>query len=123
MTRLPEVADCYAVDFAPGAIAAARRMANDAGIANIRYEVTDLNTYAWEPDQFDLVITNGALHHLSNLEDVLAGVRRTLKPGGLFYSCEYMGPSHQDHSPRQLELINSAAFLIPSELRARIGFT
>jgi SAM-dependent methyltransferase len=119
--RLPDLVECLALDIAPGAVSAAQRLANDAGIANLRYEVADLNAYAWEPEQYDLVIANGALHHLSNLEEILAGVRKTLKPGGLFSSCEYVGPSYQDHSPRQLELINSAAFLIPPELRLRTG--
>jgi len=119
--RLPDLVECRALDIAPGAVSAAQRLANDAGIANLHYEVADLNAYAWDPEQYDLVIANGALHHLSNLEEVLTGVRKTLKPGGLFYSCEYIGPSYQDHSPRQLELINSAAFMVPPELRLRTG--
>lgn len=119
--RLPDLLECRALDIAPGAVSAAQRLANDAGIANLHYEVSDLNSYAWEPEQYDLVIANGALHHLCNLEEVLAGVRKTLKPGGLFSSCECVGPNYQDHSPRQLELINSAAFLIPQELRLRTG--
>jgi SAM-dependent methyltransferase len=123
LPRLPEVTDCCALDIAPGAIAMARRLAADAGITTARYEVADLNVYAWEPDRYDLVIANGSLHHLSNLEDVLAGVRKTLKPGGVFVSCECVGPNYQDHSPRQLELINAAAFLIPPGLRARTGIS
>jgi SAM-dependent methyltransferase len=119
--RLPYLTECRALDIAPGAINAARRLAGDAGIRNIRYEVADLNAFAWESDRYDLVIANGALHHLSNLEDVLSGVRKALKRDGLFYSCECVGPNYQDHSPRQLELINSTAFLVPPELRARTG--
>jgi SAM-dependent methyltransferase len=121
LPRLPEITDCRALDIAPGAIAAARRLAAEAGLAAVRYEVADLNAYAWEPDGYDLVVANGALHHLSNLEDVLAGIRSTLKTGGVFVSCECVGPNYQDHSPRQLELINAAAFLVPPELRARTG--
>jgi SAM-dependent methyltransferase len=121
MPKLPEVTECRALDIAPGDIATAERLANEAGIPNIRYEVADLNAYAWEDSRYDLVIADGALHHIKNLEGVVAGVRKTLKPGGLFFSCECVGPNYQDHPPRQLELINAAAFLIPAELRARTG--
>jgi SAM-dependent methyltransferase len=121
LPRLPEVTDCRALDIAPGAISTARRLAAEAGLTAVRYEVADLNAWLWQSKQYDLVVANGALHHLRNLEDVLAGVRRTLKPGGAFVSCECVGPNYQDHSPRQLELINAAAFLVPAELRARTG--
>jgi ubiquinone/menaquinone biosynthesis C-methylase UbiE len=53
-----------------------------------------LNDYDWKPSGYDLVIANGALHHIKNLEGVLDGMRRTLKPGGLLYVCEYIGTSH-----------------------------
>jgi hypothetical protein len=39
----------------------------------------------------------------------------------MLIACEYLGPSYQDHSKRQLEIINAASFLVPSELRARTG--
>jgi hypothetical protein len=55
------------------------------------------------------------------LEGVFEGMRRTLRPGGLLYACEYVGPTYQDHSIRQLQIINAAAFLLPPELRARKG--
>lgn len=119
--RLPEVTECLALDIAPGAISKATQLATEAGIRNVRYEVADLNAYAWRESYYDLIIANGALHHIRNLEGVLAGVRKALKPDGLFYSSECVGPNYQDHAPRQLELINATAFLVPPELRSRTG--
>jgi SAM-dependent methyltransferase len=119
--RLPEVTECLALDIAPGAVSRARQLATDAGIMNVKYEVQDLNAFEWQESYYDLIIANGALHHLRNLEGVLAGVRKALKPGGLFHSCECVGPNYQDHAPRQLELINASAFLVPPELRSRTG--
>ena len=121
--RLPDVTECLGLDIAPGAILKARQLAAEAGITNIRYEVADLNAYAWRENYYDLIIANGALHHIRNLEGVLAGVRKALKPDGLFYSSECVGPNYQDHAHRQLELINAAAFLVPPELRSRTGIT
>ena len=117
-SRLPGMKFCLGIDLAEGAINVARERARGM---NITYVVADLNNYVWEENHYDLVIANGALHHLSNLEAVLSGIHRAMKPGGLFYSCEYVGPSHMDHSPRQLQIINAAAFLLPPELRVRKG--
>lgn len=118
-SKFTHVKHCLGVDLAEGALEIARKRAADEGLHCISYKFADLNDYPWEDEKYDLVIANGALHHLSNLEDVLGGIRRTLKPGGILYACEYVGPSYQDHHARQLQIINAAAFLIPPELRAK----
>jgi SAM-dependent methyltransferase len=118
ISRLPGVEYCLGLDLSDGALVHARQRAHGVPI-RIEYTAADLNSYDWQPNCYDLVIANGALHHLKNLEGVLDGIKRTLRSGGLLYSCEYVGPSHMDHSPRQLELINALSFLMPPELRAR----
>jgi len=121
VSKLPNVKSCHGVDVAEGALDVARKKATSEGLQNISYECADLNNYNWKKDKYDLVVANGALHHLSNLEEVLERIRYTLKPQGILYACEYVGPSYQDHTTRQLEIINAAAFLVPFELRARKG--
>ncbi|SHL53254.1 Methyltransferase domain-containing protein [Bradyrhizobium lablabi] len=118
VTRLPGVEYCLGLDLSEGALAHARQRAQGLAV-KMEYAAADLNDYDWKPHGYDLVIANGALHHISNLEGVLDGMRRTLKPGGLLYACEYVGPSYMAHPPRQLELINALAFMMPPELRAR----
>ena len=118
VTRLPSVEYSLGLDLSEGALAHARQRAQGTH-ARMEYSVADLNVYDWESNCYDLVIANGALHHIKNLEGALDGMRRTLKPGGLLYSCEYVGPSYMEHSPRQLELINALSFMMPPELRAR----
>lgn len=39
-------------------------------------------------DTFDIVIGNGALHHMPETESVLSEVARVLKPGGLYFGRE-----------------------------------
>jgi SAM-dependent methyltransferase len=96
----------------------AREQAAAEGLA-ITYESVDLNSYAWPERKFDLVVANGALHHIDNLEGTLEGIKRAMTPGGWLYCCEYVGASRMKHSTRQLELINACAFLVPADLRAR----
>jgi SAM-dependent methyltransferase len=120
LPRLPSVTACCAIDIAPLAVAEARRRAQTSGMGPlISYEVADLTAYHWPPEAFDLVIANGALHHLDNVEEVLDGVLTTLSPGGVLYANEHVGARHQDFGARQLELINAAAYIVPPDLRQR----
>lgn len=119
--KLGTIKECLGIDLAEGALAVARQRAHDEGVTSIKYSVADLNNYDWAKKKYDLVIANGALHHINNLEEAFAGIRDCLKPGGILIACEYVGPSYQDHSNRQLEIINAVSFLVPSELRARKG--
>lgn len=120
--QLLDVKKCVAVDIATGALEVARQKAREAGLDHvIDYVCADLNNYTWEEGKYDLVIANGALHHLVNLEDVLQGIKLTLRENGIFYANEHVGASYQDYPVRQLELINAVAYLVPPELRKRIG--
>jgi SAM-dependent methyltransferase len=117
--HLGTVTDCLAVDIAPGAVAEAAARAAKADLDKIiRYEVVDLNEWSWGPDSYDLVIASGALHHLARVEDVLDGVKRCLRPGGVLYANEHIGARYSDFPPRQFELINAAAYLVPPQLRS-----
>jgi SAM-dependent methyltransferase len=64
------------VDAAPDMIAAARARGLDA-------RVMDGESLGFE-DEFDAVFSNAALHWMRRPADVIAGVRRALRPGGRF---------------------------------------
>ncbi|HLL88566.1 MAG TPA: class I SAM-dependent methyltransferase [Tepidisphaeraceae bacterium] len=120
--QLKTVKRCLAVDLAPGAIEAAKQRAAGEGLGDvIDYRVADLNRYDWaaEAGKYDLVIANGALHHLSDLETIIPALKNLLRDGGTLYAGEHVGASHQDYPPRQLELINAMAWLVPPDMRAR----
>jgi SAM-dependent methyltransferase len=108
---------CTGVDLAAGAIAQARQQARQAGYDHIDYQQMDINSIVLESEKYDLIWANGALHHLENLEHVLAEIYKALKPGGYFVANEYIGPKHQKLGRRQREIINSVIHLIPERLR------
>lgn len=109
------------VDIAEGALQVARVSAEEEGLDGLSYICADLNSYEFGKEMYDVIIAYGALHHLSNLNDVLDRAYRCLKPGGLLYSHEYVGLPFYECSPRQLQLVNAIAYLVPPELRLRRG--
>jgi SAM-dependent methyltransferase len=120
VASLGTVEHCLALDVAPGAVDEARRRAREAGLGDvIEYEVADLNACNWRGKGYDLVVANGALHHLAQVEDVLDCVVAKLAPGGILYANEHIGAAYRHFAPRQLELINALAYLVPPDMRRR----
>ena len=62
----------------------------------IHYFIADFNRPALPRRRYDAVFFHQSLHHVSKLEKLLADVSRSLKPGGLLYLDEYIGPSRFD---------------------------
>lgn len=124
LARLGAFEHCQGLDLAPDALGAARRKASEEGLDHIlSYEQQNIDEIRLEPDTFDLVWANGALHHLGALEHVISQVYSSLRPGGVFVVNEYVGPKRQQLSPRQKEIVNSVIHLLPARLRERFEET
>jgi SAM-dependent methyltransferase len=120
LSRLGSVRRCVGVDLSRGALLAAAHRAKEHGLDEVvTYECSDLNQYRWPEAAYDVIVANGALHHLYNLEGVVSGIYRALRPGGILYCSEVVGPSWQNHRGRQAELINALAYLVPPHMRRR----
>jgi 2-polyprenyl-3-methyl-5-hydroxy-6-metoxy-1,4-benzoquinol methylase len=68
------------IDLDANAIAAARGEAAKRGLANVAFEVRNVDDTT--ADDVDVVLILDALHHFSRPGELLERVRRTLKPGG-----------------------------------------
>ena len=71
------------VDTSAGMIAAARERHSGLLATDLTFEVGDAHRLAFRQD-FDAVFSNAALHWMSPLLGVFAGVRMALNPGGRF---------------------------------------
>ncbi len=108
------------VDFSPEAIAEARREAEAANLSHaLAYRVEDINAFELPHDRYDIVFFHGSLHHVRSVERVLAEVSKALKPGGLLYLDEYMGPSRNEWTDGQWAFARSAFDALPEELKNR----
>jgi SAM-dependent methyltransferase len=80
------------LDFHPGHIAAARRLARDAGVENVTFLEVDLRDFALTPEcralePFDAVTSHGVWSWVEDSvqDGIVALLNAKLKPGGLFH--------------------------------------
>jgi len=73
-------------DLSPDAIANATNEARSRNLSNARFLTADLSDFdrTAEPELFDLVMTFDAIHDQAKPLNVLTGIRRTLKNGGVY---------------------------------------
>lgn len=84
-----------AVDFAPAALAKARRLATERGVA-VTFVEADLAAWEWPEQRFDVVAAIFIQFADPTLrEAIFQGIRRTLAPGGLLLL--------QGYRPEQLQ--------------------
>jgi len=84
------------IDLSREAIEHARGAADSAGLTNVEYVAADLSHFdrIAEPEAFDLVTTFDAIHDQARPLNVLRGIRRTLKPDGVYLMQDISGTSH-----------------------------
>jgi SAM-dependent methyltransferase len=68
----------------------------------------DLNFVELEPNSYDFVLCHGVLHHLINLEYVLAQINSSLKEDGILLVYEYVGETRWQFSEDRLSLLRSS---------------
>ena len=113
-----------ALDLLQEALDRARESTRKAELDGIEYRRADLNRVELEADAFDIAFFHQSLHHVEALESCVAEVAKSLRPGGMIYLDEYIGPSRTEWKP---ELIAPAERLyqeLPVSLRRsrRLGF-
>jgi 2-polyprenyl-3-methyl-5-hydroxy-6-metoxy-1,4-benzoquinol methylase len=115
-------ADATGLDVSEKSLAIARdyyaRIADDVpGTAHYRY--ADLNELKLAPNTYDVVVIKATLHHLVNMDDVIATVHRALKPGGLFWISDTL----EDEHISTVLFASGLTFLLPTAIsyREKIG--
>lgn len=84
------------MDLSPDAIGFAGHEASARGLQNVDFLVADLSNFdeAAEPAAYDFVTTFDAIHDQAKPLNVLEGISRTLKPGGVYLMQNISGTSH-----------------------------
>jgi SAM-dependent methyltransferase len=108
----------HGTDIAAPQIARATREVLPRYPGRLSFSVGDLNAPDHLPrGEFDLVLANGVLHHIQNLERCVDALCAALKPGGGLIASEFTGPQRYDYSKAEIEAINHGIAMLPPELR------
>jgi ubiquinone/menaquinone biosynthesis C-methylase UbiE len=83
--------DVTGVDVDPEQIQIAQESSSD--IQNIRFLTADATSLPFQDKDFDIVLSFGTTHHISNWLDAFSEIRRVLKPKGYFvyFDLVYLG--------------------------------
>jgi SAM-dependent methyltransferase len=94
-------------DISEGAVAQANATFEKTGRPPESYvfEVADADNLQLD-GRFDLILSTGALHHVTNLEGLLSKLGSMLDPNGYFVVLEYVGPNRFQWSDAQIGVIN-----------------
>jgi 2-polyprenyl-3-methyl-5-hydroxy-6-metoxy-1,4-benzoquinol methylase len=97
-------AEVDAIDISPAMLALAELRARQCKVA-IRTQSAGMLSFAYEPNCFDLVVSEFALHHLPDFWKAVALARifRALKPGCSFYLRDIVFVSMPDGPERDVE--------------------
>ena len=108
----------HANDISEGAVAKAREYAAEAGLANqIEYSVLNLDDATLPAATYDAIFALSAAHHVFQLEKLFRQCRKALKPGGMLFLDEYIGPSRFQCPPMVTDLINRLRTILPEKYR------
>lgn len=106
------------IDLAAGPLAYARAMAETEGVGGaITYLQADAREHLRRSVDLDGIFFHASLHHFDRLPELLGLARRALRPGGLLYLDEFVGPSMHEWGPRLLLLPNLLYRLLPKTVR------
>src|ERR1700690_2651541 len=96
-------AEVDAVDISPAMLALAEISARDRKVA-IRTQSAGLLSFAFQPESYDLIVSEFALHHLPDFWKAVAMSRifAALKPGANFYLRDMVFVSMHDGSERDV---------------------
>ena len=97
-------ADVDAIDISPAMLGLADILARERKV-KIRTQFAGLLSFTYQPNSYDLIVSEFALHHLPDFWKAVAMSRiyRALKPGGSFYLRDIVYASMPDAVERDVE--------------------
>lgn len=103
------------------AIAAARAEATRAGLDGLHFFHADFASVSLPAAQFDFVYASDALHRVGDLEALFARLHASMRPDGLLFAKEYIGPARMQYAPAHLDWIDRVLRCLPPEKRRERG--
>ena len=93
---------------------------NKKGNRPIQYFIDDINNLQNIPSKkYDAVFNFAILHHATEINAALKKISECLKPEGLMFNEEYVGPAKNQYTDKHLELMIQINSDLPEQLRSK----
>jgi SAM-dependent methyltransferase len=112
LVRAGKVERGSGMDLAAGAIERGRDLHPELDLF-----VGDLNQPNLPKEKYDVILSNGVLHHIENIETCVRALHDALKPGGWLVSGDFTGPRRYAYSAEEIALIHEGQAMLPEALR------
>jgi SAM-dependent methyltransferase len=83
----------------------------------IDYFVADANTIELPENIYDLVVNSAAIHHVQYINRFCEQILRAMKPNGIFFHYDYIGPHRNQYPIRHWQLINRVNNELPENTK------
>jgi SAM-dependent methyltransferase len=118
LVELDFVQTVIGVDYSQNALDVASERATAAGFGDqVSYRCAEARDFLTEEREFDAIFFHSSLHHFTGLDALLGQVREALRPDGILYLDEYVGPSRNEWSWRDLLRWNRIYWTLPLPAR------
>lgn len=108
------------IDLVQNLLDKAKQKAKEENIGGISFIQGDIQKLTFDQNEFDVILFHSSLHHMYEIEQLLSEkIKAYLKPNGKLIINEYSGPNRLQYPTHQIEAINEALQLIPSNYRQR----
>ena len=105
-------------DVSAMAVARAVEYAAMSGMSDkLSYSVFNLNSDKLPESRYDAIFGISSIHHVSALEKLFKGCRQALRPNGLLFMDEYIGPTRFQSGPVAVKIINDLLAILPAHYR------
>ncbi len=108
-----------AFDVSPESIEKAKRLTDEKGL-KVNYWVADANDIELPANRYALGVTMHAFHHFERIEHVTRQINRSLVPGGVFYTVDYIGPRRLQFTESQLAYAQLMLEALPARYRREL---
>ena len=85
----------------------------------IHYFKADLNNLSLQHSHYDAIFNVSVLHHVQNLSLALKEIAYSLKPNGLVFNYEYVGPRYYQYTDKHIYLMKKINNQLPSKFRTQ----
>jgi SAM-dependent methyltransferase len=86
----------------------------------IDYFIEDINTMSnIENKKYDAVFNFAILHHATEIENATKRISEVLKPDGLIFNEEYVGPARNQYSDEHLKIMIETMSDLPPKFRSK----